>query len=777
MKDFLIKIARKIAARFKITEDITEYLVATSSVGQPSEVVVPGELLPVGLRIFFRGMLNNLAINPNLDWVLPYWIERQFNPEDISFMGRGHHLFCINCTHRNWTGIGCIGSKEEALVDPRGLLTPSYDGWSIDCWIYLNGNLIAPSCLKNILQYAEENLPFIVTEFEKENIKVQITSYAEKFSDMDFVFQRVKVKNLNERNVSFSLIFSIRPFNPEGISLVREIKYLDSEKCFLVNNKYGLILFQEPQEIFLSNYENGDVSLKWTKNYSLNFEKKQVRCKTGMAQAAIEYKIELGPSEEKEFIVSSPVIQQKKIGKEIIDSLKNTSIENAKKIWKEKMKKTMKIKIPDKRLQDCFDVNLSYILLLYDGDAICPGVFTYHHFWFRDAAYQVSCLDKMGYSEEAEKILLRYPERRKKNWFYSQNGEWDSQGQAIWTIVEHYKYTKNLNFLKKIYPAVKEGVRWIAEKRKTTMKEKSPHYGLLPAGLSAEHLGPNDYFYWDDFWAIAGIRSAIYAAKVLDRKEDEEGFTKIYDDFKRDLENSLEIVQKRLKTKAIPSSPYRRLDASLIGSVAVVYPLQLFSPFDERVIQTQKAIKENASVDGIFFQQMVHSGYGTYLNMQYAQTYLMQRDRYAWKIINFLLEKATPTFTWPEAINPLTGGGVIGDGHHGWAVADILHLIRNILFFEEEKTLVILPIFPEEWIKEGNVIEVENAPSYFGKVNYKMEIQKGKAVLKLDCEFIEKPEKIELNFPREIILKREGIELLKNKLLFSPDIKEIEFNF
>ena len=35
-----------------------------------------------------------------------------------------------------------------------------------------------------------------------------------------------------------------------------------------------------------------------------------------------------------------------------------------------------------------------------------------------------------------------------------------------------------------------------------------------------------------------------------------------------------------------------------------------------------------------------------------------------------VLDYASPTLNFPEAIHPLTGGGVIGDGHHGWAAAE-----------------------------------------------------------------------------------------------------------
>jgi Zn-finger nucleic acid-binding protein len=35
----------------------------------------------------------------------------------------------------------------------------------------------------------------------------------------------------------------------------------------------------------------------------------------------------------------------------------------------------------------------------------------------------------------------------------------------------------------------------------------------LPPGFSAEHLGPNDYYYWDNFWALAGLKAAAEMVK------------------------------------------------------------------------------------------------------------------------------------------------------------------------------------------------------------------------------------------------------------------------
>src|SRR5690348_13079676 len=55
---------------------------------KPSEVGEPIELLRAGVVFHARGLVNTRAIQFNLDWVWPYWVEQQFNPNSDSFIPR-----------------------------------------------------------------------------------------------------------------------------------------------------------------------------------------------------------------------------------------------------------------------------------------------------------------------------------------------------------------------------------------------------------------------------------------------------------------------------------------------------------------------------------------------------------------------------------------------------------------------------------------------------------------------------------------------------------------
>ena len=89
----------------------------------------------------------------------------------------------------------------------------------------------------------------------------------------------------------------------------------------------------------------------------------------------------------------------------------------------------------------------------------------------------------------------------------SQNGEWDANGQALFAMEQFALYNPGMGIPELYMEPIEKAARWIDRKRDPDNPE--PGYaGLLPAGFSAEHLGPNDSFYWDQFWSLRGLESA-----------------------------------------------------------------------------------------------------------------------------------------------------------------------------------------------------------------------------------------------------------------------------
>src|SRR5262249_55610798 len=150
---------------------------------------------------------------------------------------------------------------------------------------------------------------------------------------------------------------------------------------------------------------------------------------------------------------------------------------------------------------------------------------------------------------------------------------------------------------------IERGARWIARKR-TPLTPGSPHAGLLPAGFSAEHLGPVDHYYWDDFWGVAGLAAAARLLARAGRAETAAARREAAAAPLRATDGRLPPVSRRLGRPAMPAAPPRRLDSGAVGSLAAGYPLQIVPADDSRLLDTAEYLLEECFFDGGFFQDM-----------------------------------------------------------------------------------------------------------------------------------------------------------------------------
>ena len=674
----------KRAARHYGVMDPAMLMARIRSFSQPSEVAEPLELLRAGIVFHARGLVNAKAIQHNLDWVWPYWVEQQFNPESSSFVPRAFSFSHINLTHRNWTAVGHPDLPLYPIVDPRGLVTPLHDGWSLDFWVISDSGQLLPSKLgENAVRQSLRLEPEleVVTDCEIDGMKLDL---ATRMTRGDGAAPHAQTRIRAESEQAGWLVVAVRPYNPEGIQFIHRIAADDTNREMRVNHE-SVIAFDSAADGFrMAHYADGDIYL----DLANGRDQKKVSCEVGMATAAAMFRLEGG--QHRELTVS-------------VDLERDFKEMNVKKRAGGvpcEAEETAQLRIPDERMQFLYDAAVKTILLL-SADDLVPGPYTYRRFWFRDACLMLHPLLAIHQANRAERVLSTFADRQTMTgYFQSQKGEWDSNGQVLW-IAGRFAEMTGRDLSPALEKALRKGVHWLDRKR---LSADSPAgtKGLLPAGFSAEHLGPNDYYYWDDFWAWGGLKAM---AAYWRRRNGEESATEaeeLADAFADGIHASLDTLPESRARGAIPAAPGRRLDAGAIGSMVADYPLQLYPPGDARMMNTASFLIGTCFHKGGFFQEMIHSGINAYLSLDLAQTLLRAGNPGFADIMSKVAALASPTGQWPEAIHPITLGGCMGDGQHGWAAAEWIMMMRNCFVREEADHLVIGSGLLPEWLESGD---------------------------------------------------------------------------
>ncbi|MFQ5507778.1 MAG: hypothetical protein ACE5FN_00420 [Leptospirillia bacterium] len=665
---------------------------------QPSEVAEPVELLRAGVVLHARGLINSRVIQHNLDWVWPYWVERQFDPEGNAFVPRAFSITHINLTHRNWTAVGLPDVDALPIVDPRGLITPHLDDWSLDAWVVADdGRILLPSRAEHATQRLEmdDDTVRVVTETRLDDLFLSVVAQVNDEDGAPALSMGVNARAAGPAWV----VISLRPYNPEGVQFIHRAGLSDDRTRWRVDGETA-VDFSEPVERHVaSSYAHGDVHARL---HDLS-DRHDHGCDVGMLTAAALFRVEAG----------TPRQVTARVPLRLEDGGAPHAVP-----WARALSGACQLDVPDARFQFLYDAALRSLILHSPGD-VYPGPYTYKRFWFRDAAFMVHALLCAGLTGRAERALDRFAPRQKRDgYFHSQDGEWDSNGEALW-IMERFCRMTGAPPKAAWRTPIRRGAAWIMGKR--LPEDSSGTAGLLPAGFSAEHLGPNDFYYWDDFWGVAGLAAA---ARMHDALGDVSGAARWRDGAEAlsgSIDRSLARAAERLGRPAMPAAPGRRLDAGAIGSIAAGYPLQLFPADDARLLDLADYLLDDCFVRGGFFQDMIHSGINPYLTLHIAQVLLRAGDPRYLDLVERMAEMASPTGQWPEAIHPRTGGGCMGDGQHVWAAAEWLIMVRNLFVREEDDALIIASGVPPRWLEAGEPLWFGPAPTLFGPVTVSIE--------------------------------------------------------
>lgn len=429
----------------------------------------------------------------------------------------------------------------------------------------------------------------------------------------------------------------------------------------------------------------------------------------------------------------------------------------------------MQLEVPASvaHLRDLFRVCRANILMLADAGQIHPGPTIYDSFWVRDSSVEgIACALAGDLDLPTVQFGTHYPgifNRDRQPWgpvnlygFFGgehekNDHEWDANGQALWAIcrLDRILGPARAFGLRLYWPYVLDGARWIRDNRSV--------HGLLHSGWSAEHIGdPSQPHYWDDLWGLAGLWDAAQLATRIGAAEVRELWDS-YDSLRRATIDSIRWVLARQHERGlwetfVPTGPgdVGRLDSTMIGAVAYFHPCRLYDgeklghDIDFAFRMTLETIW-GKFIDGGFRHDSAWHCYGPYLTLQLAHAFLLigdvdRMDRLlAWSVGNAGYARIARNSGAAGDVWDVTLGAwneqhcypiakdfretparwwYMGDIPHGWACAELMMLVRDILFFEaaedRDPHIYIAPGVMPHWLEGGGSVGVAEAQTVFG---------------------------------------------------------------
>jgi len=305
----------------------------------------------------------------------------------------------------------------------------------------------------------------------------------------------------------------------------------------------------------------------------------------------------------------------------------------------------------------------------------------------------------------------------------------------VHALCRYALWTGNKEWLRAHWPVVTKGIAWIREARASTLRDTTLSYsGLMPPGFVDGGNASVSSDYGVMLWAMIAIEKGIEAARWLGEERQADEWSALFDasmgSFKkaarRDLhrDSSGHLYLPIIVGDTTFHAPQR---AQCIFLLAVSYGT-FFLRHDalvDSVVRLNLAMLDDKTQEGL----IVSSGWldnGVWPwqdNLLGIAHHQVGNTRKAIDILYAVANHASPAGTWVEEQHVKTAGiATSGDVSNAQASAMFIRFVRDLLVHERAEDLELLHGMPDEWIRPGAEIVVNNGLTEFGPVTLSLRI-------------------------------------------------------
>ncbi|MBN1534003.1 MAG: hypothetical protein JXA20_15140 [Spirochaetes bacterium] len=615
-------------------------------------------------------------------------------------------------------------SQEDLLQDPSGMLSPSYDRWSLEFWVRLGKDLFVPSeCMGHIVQQRDIVTTVIGTVWEEKQFVARQNVYGAKSA----VDEAVVTLDVTLKSRSDAMVYlCVRPYNTTLLGGVNSAAYSADEGTISINGHRSIYCPMKP-DLCLAGKGDRDVNIREEED---SF---QSRSSLGMAALAMGFRLKKGENCVHFRCSLSP--RGFKAGKYDLDSVR----QDFTRFGSMRIKEGASLTMTDREMQNWFGACKMNSLLFTGSDRNVRqdmlGYLDYRRLYFA-----VQGFNRIGYFKEADAIVEelrdRYPTGEKKPGFWSVI----SGCYLLCAYSDIFTHTRDTDYLQSHFPQIKQVAQIL-------LKAAGGVKGLFMNDINSipeyciREGHPVDTLLLSD-----ALERFSYLARCLGLFGDEIRYRKEADRL------------LGLFTDAIESGAYRLDSANYI-----FYLLHQIvqRPFPEA---TTKAI-----VDAIFRRygdmplNVKPYGWDVFHTLVVANALILLRDGRAHQVLRRLMEVGGGRFSLPSYLSPATGRGCYGSGSSKISCLMLFTCLRNLLFVDYPERLEIFPVPQRDWCKPGAEMSVDALPSRFGLISFRVVSTSNEIQFHFDAlpKFV--PPDIMINLPVKVAIQEGDDFIIKRE--------------
>jgi hypothetical protein len=655
-----------------------------------------------------------------------------------------------------WTVAGVDGDTENALVGEDGAVEPAKGSFSVEPLLFFDGKLLRWSDVATSHALEDDDLPIPHVVWRKDPLKLTITAFAFGPPGGSSLEVRYRVGNSGPRRQRGKLFLAVRPFqvnpptqflnSPGGVTKIRSLEWDGS--AVVVDGIRRVLAQVRPSGFGAALFDAGPIT-ELLGGGRLPVEK-SARDGFGYASGALAFDLDLAPGAADEVSLELPLHSgalelagHRLLTRRQAQRLVARRLGACARQWREKVGRVGLQGPPAARpLLRTLRSNLAYTLLERDGPAIRPGTRSYARSWIRDGALISAALLRLGHAEAVRAYIEWFAKYQDADdrvpCCVDRRGadavpENDSHGELLFSIAEYWRFTRDADFLRRVFPHVERTVSYIdalRQKRRTEeyrTSEKLLFFGLLPESISHEGYSAKPvHSYWDDFWALKGLKDAADLAAALGREDLRRRWADLRDEFARDLFASLSRTIASRGIDFIPGSA-ELADFDPTATTIALDPAgelerlprrELLVTF-ERYFEEFRRRRDGKTWDAYTPYEI--RTVGTFVRLGW-------RER-AEELLDFFMAGRRPAGWngWAEVVGrEPRSPRFIGDMPHAWVGADFIRSVLDLFAWERasDGALVLAAGIPSSWLRGGHPVAVRRLRTPHGPLDYTLRREK-----------------------------------------------------